>query len=228
MIRNANFGVCKEAQHYAVAFDGVGRKAIPVVAPQDLFNQEIAWRGKSSSRIEAAEIATPQAGEAVTIANSTEYRNHFSFHLLLSRDGDGGLDLSLWRSEMSSYIDRLAAWTSDTTDSYLEKADLLTHVLFIERHAPVSSSGPVRVNWYGEKKPMGPRVEIPGRDRAIGALVEMFNGATARKVYNDRHVVWFAPVHDLLAIPGVADRYAQSGNPVLAMYGRLVNLTGVR
>ena len=65
---------------------------------------------------------------------------------------------------MTNYIDRLTAWSSSTANFYLEKADLLTHVLFIERHSPVSSSGPVKVNWYGGKKPEGPRVEIPGRD----------------------------------------------------------------
>ena len=28
--------------------------------------------------------------EALSIANSPEYNNHFSFHLMLARDGDGG------------------------------------------------------------------------------------------------------------------------------------------
>ncbi len=180
VIRNVNFGVCAETQHYAVAFDGKGRKAIPQVEPQERFNQEVAWRGRAgSARIEAGDLSRGERGlEAPSIANSPEYNNHFSFHLLLARDGDGGLDLSRWRGEMTSYIDRLTAWSSALSSSaanfYLEKADLLTHVLFIERHAPVSNSGPVKVNWYGAKKPEGPRVEIPGRDRVIGALVGLF------------------------------------------------------
>ncbi len=229
VVRNANFGVCREAQHYAVAFDGAGRKAIPNIEPAERFNQDVAWRSKSPARIETAEIANHEKGvEAPSISNSSEYNSHFSFHLLLSRDGDGGLDLSRWRGEMTNYIDRLTSWTSSTANFYLEKADLLTHVLFIERHAPVSQSGPVKVNWYGAKKPEGPRVEIPGRDRVIGALVGLFDSETAQKIYNERRVIWFAPVRDLLALPGVADRYAASHHPVLALYGRLENLTGAR
>jgi hypothetical protein len=100
--------------------------------------------------------------------------------------------------------------------------------VFIERHAPVSANGPAKVNWYGAKKPEGPRVDIPGRDRVVSALVGLFDSETAQKIYNDRRVVWFAPVRDLLALPGVSDRYAASHHPVLALYGKLTNLTGVR
>ena len=32
----------------------------------------------------------------------------------------------------------------------------------------------------------------------------------------------------MLALPGVADRYAASHHPVLALYGKLANLTGLR
>jgi hypothetical protein len=230
IIRNVNSGVCAETQHYAVAFDGKGRTAIPQVEPQERFNQEVAWRSRSAAaRIEAADLSRVEKGpEAPSISNSSEYNSHFSFHLLLARDGDGGLDLSRWRGEMTNYIDRLTAWSSSTANFYLEKADLLTHVLFIERHSPVSSTGPVKVNWYGGKKPEGPRVEIPGRDRVVSALIDLFDGETAHKIYTDRRVVWFAPVRDLLALPGVADRYASSHHPVLALYGKLENLTAMR
>ncbi len=121
-------------------------------------------------------------------------------------------------------------------DFYLEKSDLLTHVLFIERHAPTQrTSGPVKINWYGAPKPEGPRLEIPGRDRVMTALVDLFNGEAARKVYEDRRLVWFSPVRDLLGnyertgnTFAIAELYAASQHPVLNLYGRLAKLIATR
>jgi hypothetical protein len=121
-------------------------------------------------------------------------------------------------------------------DFYLEKSDLLTHVLFIERHGPAQpTSGPVKINWYGAPKPEGPRLEIPGRDRVMTALVDLFNGEAARKVYEDRRLLWFSPVRDLLGSYersgntfAIADLYAASQHPVLSLYGRLAKLVATR
>lgn len=121
-------------------------------------------------------------------------------------------------------------------DFYLEKSDLLTHVLFIERHAPAQrTSGPVKINWSGAPKPEGPRLEIPGRDRVMTALVDLFDGDTARKVYEERRLVWFSPVRDLLGSYersgntfAIAELYAASHHPVLSLYGRLAKLIATR
>jgi hypothetical protein len=121
-------------------------------------------------------------------------------------------------------------------DFYLEKSDLLTHVLFIERHAPAQrTSGPVKINWSGAPKPEGPRLEIPGRDRVMTALVDLFDGDTARKVYEERRLVWFSPVRDLLGTYersgntfAIAELYAASHHPVLSLYGRLAKLIATR
>jgi hypothetical protein len=128
------------------------------------------------------------------------------------------------------------ATQTNPADFYLEKSDLLTHILFIERHAPAErTSGPVKINWYGAPKPEGPRLEIPGRDRVMTALVDLFNGEAARKVYEERRLLWFSPVRDLLGSYerssntfAMADLYAASHHPVLSLYGRLAKLIATR
>jgi hypothetical protein len=125
---------------------------------------------------------------------------------------------------------------TNPADFYLEKSDLLTHVLFIERHAPAQrTSGPVKINWYGAPKPEGPRLEIPGRDRVMTALVDLFNGEAARRVYEERRLLWFSPVRDLLGSYersgntfAIADLYAASHHPVLSLYGRLAKLIALK
>jgi len=125
---------------------------------------------------------------------------------------------------------------NNAADFYLEKSDLLTHVLFIERHAPAQrTSGPVKINWSGAPKPEGPRLEIPGRDRVMTALVDLFNGEAARKVYEERRLLWFSPVRDLLGSYersgntfAIADLYAASHHPVLSLYGNLAKLMAAR
>jgi hypothetical protein len=125
---------------------------------------------------------------------------------------------------------------TNPAEFYLEKSDLLTHVLFLEHHGPAQrTSGPVKINWYGAPKPEGPRLEIPGRDRVMTALVDLFNGEAARKVYEERRLVWFSPVRDLLGSYertgntfAIADLYAASNHPVLNLYGRLAKLIATR
>lgn len=120
----------------------------------------------------------------------------------------------------------------DARNFFLEKSDLLNQVLFIDRHAPAapaaSSGGRVQINWYGAPKQEGPRLAIPGRDRVLSGLVATFESDAARKVYEDRRVLWFSPVRDLLSIPGVASLYALSKDPVLSLYGRLAELVALK
>jgi hypothetical protein len=119
--------------------------------------------------------------------------------------------------------------SSNATNFYLEKSDLLTHVLFLERHAAASStSGPVKITWSGARKPEGPRVDIPSRDRVLTGLVSLFDSEAAHRAFNDRHAVWFSPMRDLLSIPGMPDLYAASNHPVLSLYGHLAKLVAVR
>jgi hypothetical protein len=119
--------------------------------------------------------------------------------------------------------------TTDARNFFLEKSDLLTHVLFIERHAPSAPrSGPVTISWSGAPTPTGPRVAIPSRDRVLAALVSTFDSEAARKVYEDRRLLWFSPVRDLLATPGIPDLYAASNHPVLTLYGHLAKLVALR
>jgi hypothetical protein len=230
VMRNANFGVCAESPRYSVSFDGKGRTPIPFVEPRDRFNQEIGWHSRAASaRIEPSEIGKPDTGSMATpVSNSKQYLEHFRTHLLLSRDDEGALDLGRWGSEMENYIGRLIGWQASNATDYLEKSDLLTHVLFIERHAPGTGMGPVKINWNGSRKPNGPRMEIPGRDRVLTALVDLFDGEAAQKIYADRRVIWFSPVRDMLAISGMADLYASTKHPVLSLYGHLAKLTASR
>jgi hypothetical protein len=118
---------------------------------------------------------------------------------------------------------------SDAANFYLEKSDLLTHVLFIERHAPPSTtSGPVKITWSGAAKREGPRVEIPSRDQALTALVKLFDSEAAHRTYTDRRAVWFSPMRDLLSIAGMPDLYAAANHPVLNLYGHLAKLVALR
>jgi hypothetical protein len=154
-----------------------------------------------------------------------------------SGKGGGHVDQSRSRGfggGLAYSVDRRADYGRDIF--YLEKSDLLTHVLSIERHAPATAtSGPVRINWSGAPKREGPRLEIPGRDRVLAALVDLFDGETARKVYADRRVVWFSPVRDLLGAYdrsdrnfAIADLYVSAQHPVLSLYGRLAKLIAAR
>jgi len=120
---------------------------------------------------------------------------------------------------------------NDRLSFYLEKSDLLSQILFIEKHAPAAPGGRVMITAVGTRRQTGPRVEIPGRDRVMTALVDWFDGETARQVYTARRLVWFSPVRDLLGTYEDSDRtlsmaelYARSQNQVLGMYGRLAKL----
>lgn len=114
-------------------------------------------------------------------------------------------------------------------DFFLEKSDLLTQVLFLEHHArAAATSGPVKINWSGARKPEGPRLDIPGRDRAITALLDLFNSEAAKEVFEQRRVLWFSPVRDLLAQRGMPSLYAASNHPILRLYGRLAELISLR
>jgi hypothetical protein len=119
----------------------------------------------------------------------------------------------------------------DPLSFYLEKSDLLSQILFIEKHAPAAPGGRVMITAIGTRRQTGPRVEIPGRDRVMAALVDWFDGETARQVFTARRLVWFSPVRDLLGTYedsdrtlGMAELYARSQNAVLGMYGRLAKL----
>jgi hypothetical protein len=123
------------------------------------------------------------------------------------------------------------ATANDPLSFYLEKSDLLSQILFIEKHAPAAPGGRVMITAMGTRRQTGPRVEIPGRDRVMAALVDWFDGETARQVYSARRLVWFSPVRDLLGTYEDSDRtlsmaelYARSQNAVLGMYGRLAKL----
>ncbi len=120
---------------------------------------------------------------------------------------------------------------ADRLSFYLEKSDLLSQFLLIEKRAPAPPGGRVMITAMGTRRQTGPRVEIPGRDRVMTALVEWFDGETAHQVYTARRLVWFSPVRDLLGTYedsdrtlGIAELYARSENPVLGMYGRLAKL----
>jgi hypothetical protein len=67
------------------------------------------------------------------------------------------------------------------------------------------------------------------------ALVDLFNGEAARKVYDERRLLWFSPVRDLLGSYersgntfAIAELYAASQHPVLSLYGRLAKLIATR
>ncbi len=118
---------------------------------------------------------------------------------------------------------------SDAANFYLEKSDLLTQVLFIERHAPPSAtSGPVKITWSGARKPEGPRIEIPSRDQVLTALVKLFDSEAAHRTYTDRRALWFSPMRDLLSIAGMPDLYTAANHPVLNLYGHLAKLVALR
>ncbi len=118
---------------------------------------------------------------------------------------------------------------SDAANFYLEKSDLLTQVLFIERHAPPSAtSGPVKITWSGARKPEGPRIEIPSRDQVLTELVKLFDSEAAHRTYSDRRAVWFSPMRDLLSIAGIPDLYTAANHPVLNLYGHLAKLVALR
>ena len=349
VVRSVSHGVCAEPPKYSVSFDGIGHRLIPFVDPADRFNQEVAWRSRTSdARVNQSAIAKQDAAPAA-VSNSSQYIDYFRTHLLLSRDDESALEPARWRNQVESYITRLSEWgwpdaridsrivsyrdiddanearqdgarvlneprlegavkgdsatfpsseprlegsvtavivesdpavdrgatiqnavvispaanvgkailpaaalqaastratlasrsappQTTPADFYLEKSDLLAHVLFIERHGPAQrTSGPVKINWYGAPKPEGPRLEIPGRDRVMTALVDHFNGEAARKVYEERRLLWFSPVRDLLGSYersgntfAIAELYAASHHPVLSLYGRLAKLVATR
>jgi len=239
VLSNTKAGVCAETPHYAVSFDGAGRTLIPYVDPIEKFNQEVAWRSRDShARIDRAEIAGADKSPAPEIPDSLEYLENFRTHLLLARDGIGALDLSDWRDRLESYISRLTSWKCTSPNEprfYLEKSDLLSQILFINRHAPPPAGAPIRINWAGDRRPEGPRLEIPGRDRVMAALVNLFSSDTAAKVYAQRRLLWFSPVRDLLGLYDRSDRtfdiaslYASANHPVLSLYGRLAKLVAER
>jgi hypothetical protein len=257
-IRNIDQGVCAEPVRYEVSFDGNGRTPVAMTRPEEAFNREVArWSRTAGADILASDLIPHEPGPPAALRpNSSDYTEHFRTHLLLSRDDDTSLDLARWRGEMENYIARLTAWNlpsparvpdaavlntagpnpgasraSDPLSFYLEKSDLLSQILFIEKHAPAAPGGRVMITAVGTRRQTGPRVEIPGRDRVMTALVDWFDGETARQVYTARRLVWFSPVRDLLGTYedsdrtlGMAELYAHSQNAVLGMYGRLAKL----
>ena len=236
VIRNIDEGLCAAPPRYEVSFDGNGRKPIAPPAPEAVFNEFVARQSRAATEsIAAADIIRREPGSAAeTRPNSPGYAEHFRTRLLLSREDFGGFDLARWRGDMESYIARLAAWNAadaDRSSFYLEKSDLLTQILFIEKRTPAAPGSRVMITPTGARRLTGPIVEIPGRDRLMSALVEWFDSDTARQVYSARRLVWFSPVRDLLGTYedsdrtlAMAERYARSQNPILGLYGRLAKL----
>lgn len=237
VLANVERGVCAATPEYTVAFNGVDRTPIPYVDPIEKFNQELGWRGHNA-RIDPATVAEADRGTALTIPFSSEYFENFQTHLLLARDGSNALALPDWRDQLESYITRVSDWKCASANEprfYLEKSDLLEQILFIDRHAPPPPNAPIRINWAGNRRPEGPRLEIPGRDRVMAALMNLFASDTGEKVYSERRLLWFSPVRDLLGLYdhsdrtfAMADLYASANHPVLSLYGHLAKLVAAR
>lgn len=179
VVRGMEAGICLGAPNRAAHTQP---PASPV-SPAAEFNRQLALLGISGvPAIQDGPPAHDAGGLAKPDAFLTEQARYSDIGWRLTHDAHelkSREEISRWRTELGNYLSTLARWKATSAaqaEFYLEKSDLLQRAIGLQEAA-----------FPGEV------IRFEGPD-ATTLLVEFLDGDVANAVYQNRHIIWYAPV----------------------------------
>lgn len=235
MLTSLNHGMCGHRQVYVRNLDG-SRTPVSWRGPDERFNQVLASQSLARNDINPKDYTMPPLGSRVSIAGfSDDWRRLGAMESLLAHESQEAKDATRWQYEMAKYLESVSEWTGVQNerpiDHYFEKWDLLNRVLEMQKFYLQRPSTLEGVTAYWQKQPHVALAEIPGRDRAMIALVGLLESGAGNTVYRERRIAWFAPVWQMVGsfdrsnrTLGFSDLFVSAHNFVLNLYGRFALL----
>jgi len=233
ILASINDGVCQLQGGRIKHRDGTIQRFNPS-RPSDIFNNELTALGRVDLAIDPSDVsASPLLPPAANDHYSSEYLSMFrSYHLLATDYGSANTE-GRWQSELQKYTDAIDQWNEPLDRSqysayYIEKADILQQVLSIQQNATIVRTGMTQSEFSAIRRATSSRRTGDRDESPLHFLLELIDGATARDIYPDHHLLWFQPVLELLRSSyseGEVDASCiASSNPVLRAYGALSRL----
>ncbi len=230
LVASARHGVCTQRTRKVMSIDGKWSDWAPV-HPVEAFNKQLAPLLPGKLRIELSGLDLPPPGpDFKTVDYSTDYTVFWQMRKVLAGDDPGSKNTARWRSVVDQLVATIVDWKasdvddSDPTAFYLEKAGVLRDFLALVK-APAPSK--VVSSQEFQQYRAGSRADFPSRDRVASALVQHYESGVGLAVYRKRRILWFEPVREILGSrdnEAIRELLAQSGHPVLHLYGQLAKL----